>query len=46
MITGSGVIKKKVAIRNAEHERDGQLRLVKSRHNDWDRLNRHDKNGY
>ena len=38
---------KKVAIRNAEHERNVQIHLIKSRSGDWDKKpHRHGKNRY
>ncbi len=35
---------KKVAIRNAERERNVQIRLIKSRPGSWNRAQRHDEN--
>lgn len=35
---------KKVAIRNAERERNVQIRLIKSRSGSWNRTQRHDEN--
>jgi len=37
---------KKVAIRNAERERNVQIHLIKSRSGEWDRTHRHDKGRY